>query len=88
MKDMLASEGWKTYYAIVSSQQRTRFDQVVLQPLPCTDAVYSQEYMKGEINGLRTAVTLPGALIDSLEYEIEMDKARAAAEQGDRNEDE
>jgi len=76
LKVLLASEGWKIYYAIISSQQLIRFNQVVLNPLSGMDETFAQEYAKGEINGLRTAASLPQAIVESIEYDRELEKRR------------
>lgn len=84
LKDMLASEGWAYYISVIEKQQTIRLDQVVLQPLAGHDAVFQQEFMKGEIQGLRMAVSLPQTLIEACELAVEQLKA----EQGDENENE
>lgn len=83
LKQLLASEGWKQYIGVITSQQRQRFDQVVLQPLPGADAVYAQEYMKGEIQGLRMAASMPQAIIEAIEWEDHLQKLQ---ETGNENE--
>lgn len=64
LKALLDSEGWALYRSIIERQQVARFDAVILNPLQGADQVYPQEYMKGEIQGLRMAVTLPQAMLD------------------------
>lgn len=83
LKDLVASEGWAYYISVVETQHRARTDKILLEPLSGTDAVYGQEYMKGEVQGLRLAVNLPQTLIETIEQELAMLK-----EKGDRHEDE
>jgi hypothetical protein len=70
LKSLLDSEAWKMYRNIVERQQVSRFDRVILNPLPNMDAVLEQEYMKGEIQGLRMALMLPQAILDDTTEQV------------------
>lgn len=65
LKGLLASDGWKVYRDTIEKQQTTRFNQILLIPLPNLDAALEQEYTKGEVAGMRTAIMLPETLLQS-----------------------
>lgn len=79
LKQLVDSDGWKLYRSIVEKQQTARFDSIVLQPIPTIDAALEQEYRKGEIQGMRLALTLPAALIENLTEAV-----KSAREQRER----
>lgn len=70
LKVLLDSEGWQLYRSIIERQQTSRFDQVVLQPLTSHDQTLGQEYLKGEIQGLRLALALPQVLFESATEQV------------------
>lgn len=70
LKGLVDSEGWKIYRSIVERQQTVRFDAIVLNPLQGMDQALEQEYRKGEIQGMRLAVTLPESLSEAINQQL------------------
>lgn len=63
MKELVASDGWKYYCSLVMQQQKTRLDHYLLVPLATLDSALEQEFSKGEIAGMRTAIAMPENII-------------------------
>lgn len=86
LRQLLASEGWKAYIAIVEKQQIARLDAILLTPLQGVDAAFEQEYKKGEIAGMRTAISLPETMVETLTEALAEARSQreAEAEKGDQ----
>ena len=85
LKQLVDSEGWAIYRSIVEKQQVVRFDGIILNPLAGIDAAFGQEYMKGEIAGMRTALSMPQAMYETLTEQVrDLRQQRAAEAEGDQ----
>lgn len=82
-QELVESAPWKVYCSIVEKQQVVRLDSIVLTPLQSLDAALEQEYAKGEIAGMRTAVQLPSTMLATL-----LDQLPTLREERDRQESE
>lgn len=67
---LVKSQAWALLGSDIDEQIQGRED-TVHDPLPNSEAIYLQEYMKGEIAGLRTAWGYPSVMIDQLTAYIE-----------------
>ncbi len=77
MDELQESPGWRELQRIAKEQVSARSNQVLLVP---TESPLTQEYLKGEIQGLRLIVELPEKLAaDAAEvlavYQREQDRA-------------
>lgn len=79
LKALLESEGWRILRGVLEEQVHNRTESIILVPLEGADAVYGQEYAKGEIAGLRLALATPATLFDEV--------AKLAQEQQQENDD-
>jgi hypothetical protein len=61
MEEMMAMPGWKRLEQIASVQVESRSNQVLLSP---TESPLTQEYLKGEVNGIRSFVKIPGVVVE------------------------
>jgi hypothetical protein len=62
---LTASKGWTILCQIAEEQIKRRVNQVTLLPLgEYFTSVYVQEFVKGEITGIRTFVALPSITIE------------------------
>lgn len=62
--------GWEIFSKMLEAQQNGRKGEVLLQPLSGDNAVYKQEFMKGEISGLALAQVAPFTQIEVLKLEV------------------
>ena len=63
--------GWKWYEGILDSQIEARRNTYELRPLKTMDEVLEEQYVKGELNGLRTVKALVIARVEELENDIQ-----------------
>lgn len=77
MEALTSLPGWKRLTEIARVQIEGRTNSVLLQP---TSSPYEQEYLKGEIQGMKTLVSIPEtvmadskAIIDSTKTEEEIE---------------
>lgn len=68
---LLKSPAWVKLDALIAEQIAGRINEVVLTALPSADAVFGQEFMKGEIAALQLIARLPGLEIERLNADIE-----------------
>lgn len=62
---LLSSEGWHTLLETIKGQERSRHDEFLLKPLEDGNAVYRQEFLKGEIAALRMVMALPELIVEA-----------------------
>lgn len=85
LSDMLASEGWKIYIDIIAGHCQARRDQYELVPLKSMDQVLEEQFVKGELSGLRLAESLATSITEALVEDLEALRAkRADEEKGDQ----
>jgi len=65
-EQLQASPAWATLLSLLESQEQMRVGEVLLSPLTSADAVYRQEFMKGEIAALRLVKNLPALAAEAL----------------------
>lgn len=70
LRQLLKSPGWDLLVKHANEQVKTRTDEVILRPLESTGKVTLQEYMKGEVGGIRLIMALPETLIEIAEAVI------------------
>lgn len=68
---LLAHPGWKWFEGILDTQIEARRNHYELQPLKKMDEVLEEQYIKGELNGLRTSKFLIIARVEELENDIQ-----------------
>lgn len=66
LQALVKSRGWDRLLSIARDQEAVRISAVALQPLASGDKIYEQEFMKGEIAGIRLFMNLPGTQIEVL----------------------
>ena len=71
MEEMVATAGWKRLCEIAEAQAQGRSNEVLLK---ATDNAYAQEYMKGEVNGIRSFLKIPSVVIETSKQLIEQDE--------------
>lgn len=84
VKPMRDGRGWALVKAVLEGQLQHRKAAVILAPLGTEpNAVYAQEYMKGEISGVRTMLSIVDGLIEAAEEaKRELDQQEAEANAG------
>lgn len=70
VRGLVKHSAWKQLMDIAAKQLTTRTDNVILVPVAGADACYGQEFMKGEIAGIRLFMNLPRILEEQLEDEL------------------
>lgn len=73
---LVASEGWKRLVEIAEVQAKARENEVLLKP---TENTYLQEYVKGEIQGIKVFTKIPTNLLEVADSILKL------AEQDDLN---
>lgn len=85
LRDMMESNGWAVLMGIAEGQTTSRSGGILLQPLQTGDAIYEQEFAKGEIAGIKLFQNMPQNAIEALTNDIATAQAAIAAK---TNEDE
>ena len=67
----------------MENQTKVREQQVVHTPCPSMEAVFGQEYMKGEISGIFNFAKMPMTKIESLTEDIKIREAMLPLEDGE-----
>lgn len=75
IKALMESPGWAILLRALDGQIKSRTDFVIYNPLNDSDAVYKQEFMKGEINAFGVLRTLPDRIIAAIELDQEINYA-------------
>lgn len=83
LRQLVASDGWKEYIAIMAQHQKVRLDMIVLAPLSGVDAAFEQEYKKGEIAGISLALSFPQTVIESLDTALAEARSQRDETKGD-----
>lgn len=65
----------------MEGQSKTREKNVVHTPCSGMEAVFEQEYEKGEISGIFTFANMPGKIIEDFELEIKTREAKLPLEE-------
>jgi hypothetical protein len=61
MEELKAEPGWKKLVEYAEAQTQDRTNRVLLLP---TSQPYEQEYMKGEVQGIKIFLNIPDTLIE------------------------
>ncbi len=61
MSNLISSPGWKRLQDISRTQVEGRTNSILLKP---TESAYEQEYLKGEIQGMKTLLAIPVTLVE------------------------
>ena len=69
MEDLVEMPGWKFLAEAAKVQAQSRENEVMLKP---TENPLTQEYLKGEVQGIKLFVTLPEKLIEGSQAIIEL----------------
>lgn len=80
LRGLTEHPGWAIYSGMLQDQQDIRKGEVLLKPLPSTEAVYAQEFMKGEISGLSLAQISLFAHIEQLRSDVQVSEAKLERE--------
>jgi hypothetical protein len=62
---------WALVMKIAEEQLTGRIDNIMLNPVATVDATLQQEYLKGEVSGIKLFCRLPQILMDTLAADIE-----------------
>lgn len=98
-RGFLEHPGWALYSKMLQEQADGRKGEILLKPLKNAEALYAQEFSKGEISGLMLATVSPFAVLEGLKSEVEalekleekqneLEKVRTDAASGSRVDDE
>ena len=80
LRGLTEHPGWLIFENIVESQKNLRKGEILLKPLASTEAVYAQEFMKGEIQGLTLAQVSVFVQIEALQAEVQVASANLERE--------
>lgn len=80
LKDMVASRAWKQYSDLIAAQIAGRVDQIILTPLVGHDAVFEQEFAKGELAGMKFCMAILATVIENTETDV----SRAESQLGEQ----
>ena len=69
---LVKSQGWGRLKRWLDAQIHTRTDAIILSPVETLDKTLSQEYMKGEVQGLRLVRDMPGIMIEQFDADLKM----------------
>ena len=72
--------GWKLFHDLLEEQKNSRKGEILFKPLKDSEALYAQEFMKGEISGLTLAQVGPFALIEGLKADVQVSEAKLEQE--------
>lgn len=67
---LVESRGWKRLQKITAAQIETRRNGYEAKPLKSLDETLEQEFLKGEVVGIRTFIQLPYDEIEDLQTQI------------------
>ncbi len=71
MQSLISSPGWKRLQEISKTQVEGRTNSILLKP---TESAYEQEYLKGEIQGMKTLLAIPVSLVEDASAIIDSTK--------------
>ena len=71
LQRLLRSEGWARLAKIAEEQIVGRRDKFELSPLKAMDEVLEEQFMKGEISGIRFILALPETSVETLTATID-----------------
>lgn len=80
LRGLIQHSGWKVFEEIMEQQKNLRKGEILLKPLQSTEAVYAQEFMKGEIQGLTLAQISIFAQMEVLAAEVQVASANLEKE--------
>lgn len=81
--NLLKSQGWADLLKFMEQQVRIREQNVIHMPCANMEAVFEQEYEKGEISGIFQVLNMPGEMIKRLEGDIKTREAELPLEEND-----
>ncbi len=67
MRGLVKLPAWAKLMQYANEQLTGRIDAIILNPVESADATLSQEYLKGEVSGIRLFTKMPEILIAELE---------------------
>lgn len=70
LNSLVDSRGWKRLMQIAQAQIETRRNNYEAKPLKAIDETLEQEFLKGEVTGIRTFCQLPTDEIEDLQTQI------------------
>lgn len=73
-RSLASSPGWGKLLEYLRLQRYVRTQELVLKPLPNADAVYTQEFVKGEAGMLLLVENMPSTVIEALEANLEIER--------------
>ena len=80
LSNLVKSRGWARLVERLEGQCKTREINVVHTPCKNMEAVFEQEYQKGELSGMYLAVKLPLVLIETYKEDIKIREAKLPLE--------
>lgn len=82
LQGLLASAGWRVFCNAIQEQNDQRTHDSVMQPMRSMEDLVAKESLNAGIRRGVELVSLPEALIQSLELEIERENAQEGMENG------
>lgn len=71
---------WGRFSKILEEQANTRAGEILLKPLESMDKAGAQEFMKGEVAGLKLALTTPLSIVEQLKHDLRVTNAKLEKE--------
>jgi hypothetical protein len=65
---------WRQLMDYAAQQLTGRIDTIILNPVESADRTYQQEYLKGEVSGIKLFTKMPEILIAELEDALNSEK--------------
>jgi len=67
LRGLVKHPAWERLMHYAAGQLTGRIDAIILNPVDGADLTYKQEYMKGEVSGIKLFTKMPEILIAELE---------------------
>jgi hypothetical protein len=71
LQALIDSTGWTILKEVFQEQVHNRVEGIILNPLQSGDAVYAQEFAKGEMAAFKLATAMPQLLLQEAAHEAE-----------------
>lgn len=83
LSNLLKSRGWDRLVNMLNRQCRVREQNVVYKPCKNMEAVFEQEYEKGEISGIYQAINLASVAIEDFKASVKTQEEKLPLEEND-----
>ncbi len=76
LKELLESPGWSMLQTMMLEQVQLRVRSIVYKSIS-PDEVYKQEYIKGEVNGIVSVISMAQAALEAAEMDVKREMGNA-----------